>query len=164
MKTKLNDTMYRHLLHEGRQRPTAKQRATSDTHHYVATQWSAAVGPLSVTAGLPSLDPVPSPLPSTVTTVLLQGMSFNTILNELLYSAATKSSGIIIIIIIIIIIAFEGAIEDFLQSPHCVANRLQHVHSRGPGAIVCKSCAKHPALIMCNMCYVPHGTKGQLSF
>ena len=27
----------------------------------------------------------------------------------------------------------------FLQSPHCSANCLQHVHSNGPGAIVCKS-------------------------
>ena len=35
-----------------------------------------------------------------------------------------------IIIIIIIIIALKGAIRDFLQSPHCAANRLQHVRSR----------------------------------
>ena len=49
----------------------------------------------------------------------------------------------------------------FLQSPHCVANLLQHVRSSDPGAIVCKSCATHRALITCNMsCYVPHGTKG----
>ena len=36
--------------------------------------------------------------------------------------------------IIIIVTAFKGAVRDFLQSPHCVANRLQHVHSSGPGA------------------------------
>ena len=67
-------------------------------------------------------------------------------------------------IIIIIIIALKGAIRDFLQSPHSAANCLQHARSSGPGAIVCKSRATHPALITCNMsCYVPLGTKGQLS-
>ena len=35
---------------------------------------------------------------------------------------------------IIIIIALKGAIQDFLQSPHCAANRLQHVRSSGSGA------------------------------
>ena len=39
----------------------------------------------------------------------------------------------------IIIIALKGVIRDCLQFPHCAANCLQHVHSRGPGAIVCKS-------------------------
>ena len=63
------------------------------------------------------------------------------------------------------IIAFKGANRDFLQSPHSTGNRLQHVRSSGPGAIVCKSRATHPALIMCNMSwYVPRGTKGQLSY
>ena len=53
----------------------------------------------------------------------------------------------------------------FLQSPHCAANCLHHVRSSGPGAIVCKSRATHRALITCNMsCYVPRGTKGQLSY
>ena len=53
----------------------------------------------------------------------------------------------------------------FLQSPHCTANCLQHIRSSGPGAIVCKSRATHRALITCNMsCYVPRGTKGQLSY
>ena len=62
------------------------------------------------------------------------------------------------------IIAFKGAIQDFLQSPHCSANRLQHVRSSGPGAVVCKSCATHRAHITRNKsCYVPRGTKGQLS-
>ena len=45
----------------------------------------------------------------------------------------------VIILIIIIIIAFKGAIRDFLQSPHCAANRPQHIRSSDPGAIVCKS-------------------------
>ena len=57
----------------------------------------------------------------------------------------------VIIIIIIIIIAFKGAIRDFLQSPHSAANCLQH--SRGPGAIVCKSRATHRTLITCK-CHV----------
>ena len=57
---------------------------------------------------------------------------------------------IIIIIIIIIIIALKGAIRDFLQSPHSATNRLQHVRSSGPCAIVCKSRATHRALITCN--------------
>ena len=54
---------------------------------------------------------------------------------------------------IVIIIAFQGAIQDFLQSPHNAANCLQHVRSSGPGAIVCKSCATHRALITCK-CHV----------
>ena len=40
----------------------------------------------------------------------------------------------------------------FLQSPHCPANRLQHVRSSGQCASVCKSRATHQALIACNMC------------
>ena len=48
---------------------------------------------------------------------------------------------------IIIIITFKGAIQDFSQSPHSSANCLQHVRSSDPGAIVCKSCAAHQALI-----------------
>ena len=32
-----------------------------------------------------------------------------------------------------IIIAFKGAVQDFLQSPHCAVNCLQHVRSSGPG-------------------------------
>ena len=72
---------------------------------------------------------------------------------------------VVVIIIIIIIISIKGAIRDFLQSPHCAANRLQHVRSSGLGAIMCKSRATHQALITCNMsCYVPRGTKGQLSY
>ena len=68
---------------------------------------------------------------------------------------------IIIIVIIIIIIAFKGAIQEFLQSPHSAANRLQHARSSGPGTFVCKSCATLRALITCNMsCYVSLGAKG----
>ena len=74
-----------------------------------------------------------------------------------------QAGTVIVIIIIIIIITFKGAIQDFLQSPHCAVNRLQHVHC-DPGTIVCKSRATHGVLITCNMsCYVPRGSKGQLS-
>ena len=53
----------------------------------------------------------------------------------------------------------------FLQSRHCTANKLQHIRSSSPGAIMCKSHPAQRALITCNMlCYVPCGTKGQLSY
>ena len=72
---------------------------------------------------------------------------------------------IIVIMITIAIVALKGTIRDFLQSPHCAINCLQHVHLCGPGAIVCKLCATHRALITCNMsCYVPCGIKGQLRY
>ena len=40
-------------------------------------------------------------------------------------------------IIIKIIFALKGANRDFLQSPLCAANRLQHARLSGPGAITC---------------------------
>ena len=49
--------------------------------------------------------------------------------------------------------------------PALAVNRLQHVCLSGPNAVLCKSHATHQALITCNMsCYMPHGTKGQLSY
>ena len=39
----------------------------------------------------------------------------------------------------------------FLQSPHCVANYLQHARLSGQGAIVCASTATHRALNTCKM-------------
>ena len=77
---------------------------------------------------------------------------------------------IVIIMIMMIIIAFPDAIRDFffffffIQTPHCAVNRLQYVRSSGLGAFVRKSRATHRALITCNMCNVPRGTKGQLSY
>ena len=73
------------------------------------------------------------------------------------------------VVVVVVVIGFKGAIRDFfffffLQSPHSAANCLQFARSSGPGAIVCKSRATHPSLITCNMCYVPLGTKGQLSY
>ena len=70
------------------------------------------------------------------------------------------------IIIIIIIILLKGVIRDFLQSPPCAANCLQHVRSCGRGAIVCKSRATHRALITCNMSCATwyQGTAQLLSF
>ena len=98
-------------------------------------------------------------------------LSLSVCLPMLIFSCVCLSAPTVIIIIIIIIIriviiiSFKGAIQDFLQSPHSAANCLQHVHSSGPGAIVCKSRATHRAFITCNMsCYVPLGTKGQLSY
>ena len=61
---------------------------------------------------------------------------------------------IIVTIMIIIIIALKGTIRDFLQSPHCATNRLQHARSSGPGAIVCKSRASrafHVQHVVCHM-------------
>ena len=51
---------------------------------------------------------------------------------------------------VMIMITFKGAIRDFLQSPHCATNCLQHICSSSQGAIVCKSCARHRAIIACN--------------
>ena len=55
----------------------------------------------------------------------------------------------------------------FLQSPHCATNCLQHIHSSGQGAVVCKSYANHVQCIerlSYATCHVPHGAKGQLSY
>ena len=62
---------------------------------------------------------------------------------------------LLITIIIIIIIVLKGAVSDFLQSPHCSVNCLQHFHSQGQSAI------KHISRATCR---VPHGRKGHLSF
>ena len=62
---------------------------------------------------------------------------------------------ILIIIIIIIIIAFKGAIQDFLQSPHSAANCLQHARSSGLGT--CNTSSAYHV-------QVPLGMKGQLSY
>ena len=66
---------------------------------------------------------------------------------------------------IMMIIAFKGATRDIWQSPHCAANRLQHVRSSGADAIVCKPHATRRAPITRNMsCCVSRGRKGQLSY
>ena len=53
-----------------------------------------------------------------------------------------------------------------LQSPHCTTNCLQHVRSSGPGAIVCKSRATHPALInaICVTCHVVRRDSSAIKF
>ena len=67
------------------------------------------------------------------------------------------------IVIVRIIIAFKGAIQDFLRSPHSATNHLQHVRCSGPGAIVCKSLAIHPALITCStLCVTWYAGTAQL--
>ena len=69
--------------------------------------------------------------------------------------------GIIIIIIIIIIIAFNGAIRDFLQS-RSAANCLQHKWPvRNRVQITCNTSSAYHVQVSC---YVPLGTKGQLSY
>ena len=69
------------------------------------------------------------------------------------------------LLIIIIIIAFKGAIRDFLQSPHSATNCLQHVRSKWPGRnhvqITCNTSSAYHVQVSC---YVPLGTKGQLSY
>ena len=70
---------------------------------------------------------------------------------------------IVIIIIMIIIIAFIGAVRDFLQSPRCAVNCLQHF----PQMAKAQSCDNHVQYIerlSRATCYVPLGTKGQLSY
>ena len=74
-------------------------------------------------------------------------------LQKNLYISSVARDRCVEVIMIIIIIAFQGAIRDFLQSPHSTANCLQHARSSGPGATVCKSCATHRALITCK-CHV----------
>ena len=71
-------------------------------------------------------------------------------------------------VIMIIIITFKGTIRDFLRSPHCATNclQVQHVHSSGPGAIVCKSCATHLVLITwkCFTCHVVRRASSAIKF
>ena len=52
---------------------------------------------------------------------------------------------------IIIMITLKCTIQECLQSCHCAANCLQHVRSSGWGAIGCKLCATHPALVTCKV-------------
>ena len=59
----------------------------------------------------------------------------------------------IIIMIVIIIIALKGTFQDIQLPPHCTANCLQHARSSGLGEIMCKTCATHWTLIMCNMLF-----------
>ena len=67
---------------------------------------------------------------------------------------------IIIIIIVIIIYYYYYCIERrnlrfSIQSPHCAANCLLHVHSSGQGAIVCKLLATYGRSSHAT-CQVPH--------
>ena len=80
---------------------------------------------------------------------------------QYLQRRTAKTTTIIIIIIIIMIIKFKGAIRDFLQSPHSAANCLQHERSSGPDATVCNTSSAYRVQVSC---YVPLGTKGQLSY
>ena len=73
---------------------------------------------------------------------------------------------IIIIIIIVIIMAFKGAIRFFffcnlLTAPRTVSNTLAQVAQAQSCTVTCNtSSADHVQV----SCYVPLGTKGQLSY
>ena len=70
-----------------------------------------------------------------------------------------------IIIIKIIIIALKGAIQDLLQSPHCAANRLQHIHSSGLDATMCKSHATHRlSRVTCDSCHMVQRDSSAIKF
>ena len=45
----------------------------------------------------------------------------------------------------------NDAVPNFLPSPHCTMCCLQHVCASGQGAIECKSCEIHQALVRCRM-------------
>ena len=69
-----------------------------------------------------------SPLAARPSTALLRLLHCDqTVLRSAPAQTEGKLASHIIIIIIIIIIAFKDAIQDFLQSPHCATNSLQHV-------------------------------------
>ena len=67
---------------------------------------------------------------------------------------------VIMVITIIIIVELKGAIQDFLRSPHCTVNCLQHVCWSGPGhsrvQITCNRWSAHHV----EHCPVPLGVKG----
>ena len=50
-----------------------------------------------------------------------------------------------------IILNLKGIILNLLQSPHYAMNYLQHTHSSGQDATICKSHSTHWALITSNM-------------
>ena len=152
-----------------KQRPQSKKQTNKQTKSHSAIPLSGTTTSQSVNKAnqrSPTKQTVYSYLFfSSLIFVLVKWILIVTVLSICLSACLTVNLIIIIIIIIIMIIAFQGTIRDWLQSPHCASNRLQHVRSSGPGAIVCKSRATHRALITCNMsCYVPRGTKGQLSY
>ena len=49
-----------------------------------------------------------------------------------------------------------------LQSPHCIVNCPQHIHSSCQGAVMCKSCATIPHLL--HPTCVPCGMQKQLTY
>ena len=54
--------------------------------------------------------------------------------------------------------AFKGANRDFLQSPHCAPNRLQH------GCNLVQITCNTSALITCNMCYAARRDGSAIKF
>ena len=49
------------------------------------------------------------------------------------------------------IMMLKGVFWDFLQSPHCAADYLQHIYSSDQGTAMCKSWATHRAPITYNI-------------
>ena len=74
-----------------------------------------------------------------------------------------RSPGFYAVMIVILIIALKGAVRDFLQSPHCAANCLQHVRSFGR-AQSCANHLQHLERLSRATCRVLRDTKGQLSY
>ena len=73
---------------------------------------------------------------------------------------ATGEDGLSTLVITVIMI---GTIWDFLQSPHCTVNRLQHVRYSGLGSIMCKPYATHWVLISATCVTCHEGTAQLLS-
>ena len=69
-----------------------------------------------------------------------------------------------VLIIIVVIIAFKGAIRYFLQSPHSAANCLKRTLKWPGRSCVQITCNTSSACRVQVSCYVPLGTKGQLSY
>ena len=93
-------------------------------------------------------------------TVVCWSMIIMIMMKIMMMMMMIMTTTIMIIIMMMNIIALKCAIRDFLQSPHCATNCLQHLRPSGQGAIVCKSSTTHRAFITWNM---PRDTKGQLS-
>ena len=68
----------------------------------------------------------------------------------MMMTTTTTTTMMMMMMMMMMMITFKGAIQDFVQSPHCAANCLQHVRSSGQGAIACKSRATHQGIIACN--------------
>ena len=86
---------------------------------------------------------------------------------EIMSNGLGDTEVMVMIIIIIIVIAIQRRYSRFftISPQRRELSPTRTLKINGPGAIVCKSRATYRALIACNMsCYMPLGTKGQLSY